>query len=559
MQTWKKRTDSKTLEDVISKNIAIHSKNLDNFLKDKEFTIPNVTEAVSMIHESVAKGEFIKIVGDYDVDGLMAVSILFIFLSSIHAKVSARIPRRISEGYGLNESIIDEIENGLVITVDNGISSIAAIDKAKEKGLKVLLTDHHLPFVDDDGKVQLPNADLIVNAHIKNNGFEEYCGAAVAYKIAEAYLGKGHAVLEKLLPYAAIATIADVVPLYGENRSIVKKGLRQINKGIVTSGLKKLLHSLYMTGHVRESDVAFKIGPMLNAPGRLEDSGGLRVLEVFAVDKERDKEEIQIGAIKQINEKRKEIVQNWVLVSDNMIGEDKSAPIIVKLDNAQEGIIGIIASSLTEKYRMPALVCTNVKDGILKGSGRSVDSVHLKQLLDKNNTLLLKYGGHAKAAGFSLKDENFCEVKKHLKAELQKYEPDTNVYYDLEIESNQVEAMKSSMEKYAPYGEGNPEPRFLIKNIQIKEATPLKNTHIKMSTEGADVIGFGMLDEYKSMGSPNCIDIICTISSSWFMGVETITLLVDYFRPADGFTSLNEDEIPSLESLLEKRLKEESK
>ena len=558
---WKKRTLASTIEEVVLGNVAqyLERRDINEFLKDREYSVPNIKEAVNLIYETVSKGEKIKVIGDYDVDGLMATSISYIFLSSIGAKVSVRIPRRISEGYGLNEKIVDEVDEGLIITVDNGIAAHAAIDKAKKKGIKVLLTDHHLPVVNEEsGEVILPNADVIVNAHIRDNGFKEYCGAAVAYKIAEAYLGKGNELLKKLLPYAAIATVADVVPLYSENRSIVKKGLRLINKGEVTSGLKQLLFNLYMTGHVSASDIAFKIGPMLNAPGRLEDAGGLRILEVFAVDKKRDKESTQLENIKTLNEKRKSLVENWVAVADKQIAEsDKKAPIFVLFDGVQEGIIGVIASSLVEKYSMPVFACANVDNGLIKCSARSVDSVHMKNLLDKNRGFLLKYGGHAKAAGLSLNRSNFEGFKKACKEDLKDFCSDKTAYYDLEIGLEEVKNVSEILKKYAPYGEGNPAPKFLIKNIQVKSVNKLKDAHVKLTTDHVDILGFGQLQEYKEAGYPQDIDVLCTVDTAWFKNVESAQLMMEDFIP---LSKAAQEEIPTLEQLINdnKKKQEES-
>lgn len=554
---WKKKNAATTVEEVVAENVKPFG-GLKAFLKDKEHSLPNVKEASLMIWDAIKKKTPIRIIGDYDVDGLCASSIMYIFIASLGGEVKVRIPRRLSEGYGLNEIIINEISNEigpnpcLIITVDNGILAFSAIKKAKEKGYTVLLTDHHLPNYDENGKEILPDADLIVNPHLKSGAvydFEHYCGAAIAYKIAEAYMGQNE-MAEKLLTYAAIATIADVVPLYDENRTIVKRGLNFLNDENTFPGLHHLVRNLWLTGVVNEDDVAFKIGPMLNAPGRLVDTGGVKVMGLLGfAEPNSEREEKLIAAITEINEKRKELTNNFATVMIQEAGTNPAAP-IVQVTKAPQGILGPLASKLVEEFNVPALVLTEDEaTGLLKGSGRSVDNVHLFHLLNKHRDLFVKLGGHAGATGFALKKENLKELTKVLQEDLAGTSFDKDSYYDLEIDESDVEKIKEEEKKFRPFGEGNPSPVVLIKNVSVDPETfsEIKAKHFKIRRKDYAVMGFYQLDKYRAMGSPQKIDIVGTIGPSYFNGEEQTT-----FTLTDFWATKTEDEILSLRERLEK-------
>ena len=495
----------------------------------------------------------IKIVGDYDVDGISASSIMFLTLEKLGANVSVRLPRRFSEGYGLSEKIVDEVENGLLITVDNGIAAIDAINKAKEKGLEVIVTDHHLP--NEDGI--LPNADIIIDPHIEGTAdFTDYCGAGIAYKISEKLIND-EVFLKKMEALAAIGTICDMMPLVGDNRNIVKNGLKNIETKNTTLGLQILLEKIGLTEHIEASDIGFKVGPVLNAPGRLDDKGALLSLSLLTRDSTKYLEMATKYSDMLINKnkERKELVNNAMIeIETEMIlnGKDDNPdfPMIIYKSGISEGIAGIIAGNLANKYDVPVFVFTDsLENGILKGSVRTGSDVHIKNLLDKckseDPNLFVKYGGHAEAAGISIKKDNLEKVKEELTKNCYKplcYVKDDSVKYDLEITPDKVANTLKEMEMFKPFGMGNPEPIFLMKDFKLKnvpwqkedspEGTQLLGEHIKFFGP-CDAIGFGMANEFKELDCPKSMNIVGKLKYNYYNGASKPQVQVEYIEKTD--------------------------
>ena len=279
----KRRENINTVSDVVSANVGMP---VETFCKEvRDPFIFGLKEAVDLTNrylEKHPKGP-VTIVGDYDSDGINATAIMFWAFMRKGVAPKLRLPHRFSEGYGLSAKIIDEIDSGLLITVDNGIAAASAVKKAKDKGLTVIVTDHHLPPVDSNGNLILPEADVIVDPHVypEKSEFEDYCGAALAYRFARALLPDMK--LKDLLVLASIATVTDVMPLIGANRTLVRDGLQLINKRHVVPGLNVLLQKLELDDHIDEGDYGFKIGPTFNASGRLYDNGAEKVLGVLCM------------------------------------------------------------------------------------------------------------------------------------------------------------------------------------------------------------------------------------------------------------------------------------
>ena len=301
-----KRNDFKSIKEVVEYNTGMSAeeftvdvrdgfiKNLDNAVKfAKEFLKTNSTSKIT-------------IVGDYDCDGIMATGIMAIAFRLYGVEVETRLPKRFSEGYGLSEKIIDEIDEGLIITVDNGIAAVKAIEKAKKKGLSVIIIDHHLPLsytIDGNKKIILPDADVIVDPAAEDESdFSNYCGAALAYHFARKLLPDMK--LKNLLVLASIATVADVMPLVGPNRTMVKDGLKYINQGVSVPGLKALLENIELT-NVQESDYGFKLGPLFNAPSRMYDNGADKALALISSDYDNPRIKHRAAFLVKTNELRK--------------------------------------------------------------------------------------------------------------------------------------------------------------------------------------------------------------------------------------------------------------
>ena len=361
----------------------------------KDPYLHGLKEAVQFVKLKLRHKVPVHIVGDYDVDGEMSTAILELALETFGGyPVHVRLPRRFSEGYGLSMKIIDEISDGLIITVDNGIAALEQVKAAKAKGLSVVVIDHHLPVRNPDTEeIILPEADYVIDPKaIEGSMFSEYCGAGLAYRFAKALLTEEHPIMNNLLVFASIATVTDMVPLIGDNRTIVKEGLEHINQRDVTFGLQILLDRLKLN-HVTEEDYGFLIGPVMNASGRMLDDGPIDVVNmVTSLADPANPEFIRktmylqdlADELVERNEKRKEAVEKDLIEAENIIREKtlmNNNPLIVYSPNFWEGTIGILAGKLAEKYQVPCLVFTKSSaKGIAKGSGRTYGNIHLRNI-----------------------------------------------------------------------------------------------------------------------------------------------------------------------------------
>ena len=549
-----KRDSASTIAEVIARNTGYQT--LEELNGKSFYRIDNLDKATQMIRDAIAKKMPITIVGDYDADGVTSTGILYYVLTSLGANVRTRIPRRLSEGFGLNTKIIDEIETGLVITVDNGIVAFEPIKKAKEKGLQVIITDHHLPA--DSG--QLPEADLIIDPHLPGTAdFEDYCGAGIAYKLAKE-LTNDQTVLAKVSCFAAIGTVADVMPLVEENRQIVKEGLKNMTTyGCRTSGLYSILNKVDMDKFITSTDIAFKIGPMINACGRLFDDGAEQALNAIVYDGPFD-ENIGIK-MDNYNEIRKKKVVEGVAAAEKNIalnGLTGDIPLVIYEPSIEEGIVGIIAGKLSEERQVPAFVFTDSHtEGIFKGSGRTAGEVHLKNLLDDCKDTLYKYGGHAEAAGVSVEATKFEDMRKAMKEKcptLVNVDDADNVYYDLQIAPSEIEKTLEELRKYEPFGQGNPKPSFYIRNFQLspRNSSLFKtmgenDEHIKLFGIGCSAVAFNATADYHSLSDPKKLDIVGVISENNFIGKSEVQIEIEYMDKVTSQFSRT-----SLQKLLEK-------
>lgn len=537
MSKWLKRDNASSLKEVVIRNTGLSEKEL--LEPKKNYFIKGIDEAAKEIFNAILSNINITIYGDYDADGVTSSSIIYLLLSHLGAKhVKLRVPKRFSDGYGLSKKAVEEIESGLLITVDNGISAVDEIQFARDKGLRVVVLDHHLKR--DDGV--LPNANVIVDpSAIEGSEFEHYCAAGLAYKLS-LRMSNDETFLKKVSTLAAIGTIADVMPLVKDNRNIVIEGLKNINTGDCNYGLKRMLEALSIYD-CDEGKIGYKIGPIINACGRMYDNGasfacGLFISEDFALVNK------YINFMIGTNEKRKEAVEEGMKICKTVIddrcahGENPLVVFTTKEDSANlhEGIVGILAGRLSEEYRRPVFVLTETEDGVLKGSGRSFGDLHLKELLDTVSSKLMKYGGHAGAAGLSVEksmiEDFICDIQVSLQ-NVAKYTPDNQnfLYYDLEITSEKVSESMEELKKYAPFGEGNPKPIFLIRENRLLpkggkffRSMGDKGQHLKLFSNECDIVAFDMFEHYNNIGTPMCIDVVGTISENNFRGVSTLQI-----------------------------------
>ena len=476
--------------------------------------IENMTNAANGVLNAIKTGEKIYVFGDYDADGVCSMAILFLLLSHLKneidskSEITIRAPRRLSEGYGISQKAVDEIEEGLLITVDNGISAVQEITKAKEKGVTVIVLDHHLPGDNT------PPADIIVDPHLhpQNNGFEDFCGAGLAFKLAES-LTADEELMKKLSAIAAIGTIADVVKLHGANRVIVQKGLRALNERQVTQGLKSLIDACEFTS-INEESVAFKLAPVLNAPGRLHDDGARYSSACLAQDKKPMPSLAQ--QLVAVNEDRKRIVNEAYDIVMKSIELPPPGPIIVHMPQLHEGIVGIVAGKLSESLKVPVYVFTG--KGELKGSGRSgIKGFNLYDFTSTASQFLCRFGGHAGAVGLSVREKDFESFRERLEQAYHELDmsADDSIYYDIEIKPDEVCEYIEKQKMYEPFGEGVPKPVFLIRNVPLITKygeyvmyIGKNREHLKFVTKGYSLVGFSIAHQYVQEGKPRKIDVI---------------------------------------------------
>ena len=478
----------------------------------------DMNKAVDIIINKIKNKKKIRIIGDYDVDGVISVYILYSALKRCNADVDYEIPDRIKDGYGVNVNIIKKAhEDGIdtIITCDNGISAIEPIKIAKGKGMTVIVTDHHdIPFVEDaDGNrtVIKSEADAILNPKQEdcNYKFKYLCGAGVAFKMIQVLyeeLGISKEEAFKFIEFLAIATVCDVVDLIDENRVFVKKGLEKINN-TTNVGLNELLIECEIQDKkIGVYHLGFIIGPCINASGRLDNAKkGVRLL--LSND---EKEAVLLAKeLVKLNEERKEMTANGVeeaieIVENSSIKNDKV--FVIYLPHIHESLAGIIAGRIREKYNVPTLILTKSEDGA-KGSGRSIEEYNMFEELVKCKELLGKFGGHPMAAGFSLKEENIDAFRDKLNENTTLTEEDLfkKVTIDAVLPLDYISyELVNDLERLEPFGKANPKPLFGEKDINVIKAAILgKNRNVlklKLKTKNGkpiDAVYFGDIEQFE--------------------------------------------------------------
>ncbi len=439
--------------------------------------------AIDIIREKIHDNQRIRVIGDYDIDGVNATYILLEGLRKVGAKVDSDIPDRMKDGYGLSIELIERaIADGIdtIITCDNGIAARQEVAYAKEMGVTVIITDHHeVPYEEIanqdvfEKKYLYPVADAIVNPKREdcNYPFKKLCGAAVAYKLVEALLqseGKDSEDLDYLIENVAIATIGDVMDLIGENRIFVKQGLEML-KRTKNLGLQSLIE---VTGVEKDMlgsyHIGFVIGPCLNASGRLDTAR--RALELLEAKTKKDAD-ILAGDLKALNDSRKDLtvvgVEQAIEVVEKGMLNDRV--LVIYLPDCHESLAGIIAGRIRERYYKPTFVLTEGKDGA-KGSGRSTENYNMYEELNKCKELLVKYGGHKLAAGLSLKKEDIDRFRATLNqlCTLTKEEQTKKIAIDMQLPLSYVsQEFIQELSILEPFGKGNEKPVFAEKNLEV--------------------------------------------------------------------------------------------
>lgn len=431
--------------------------------------LKNADKAAGLLAEQIKKGTRIRIVGDYDVDGVTATYILYDALSTAKALVDWYIPHRIRDGYGLNEDIIrSSAEDGieLIITCDNGIAATAAAEEAKRLGIGLIVTDHH------EAPEVLPPADIIVDPKQVGDEYpcHDICGAVVAAKFAMLLFEKLEikADISRYLEFMALATVCDVVSLQGENRTIAKLGMEAL-KHTSNPGLKALLAECEINKEMlSEYHLGYVLGPCLNATGRIDDAG--LALQLLLAGDDESAHKIA-RECRELNEERKLMTAEQEKIAFSKLDSLESLPnvIVLELENCHESILGILAGRIKEKYNRPTIVVTKSGDNY-KGSARSIPAYNMFMELSSVSNLLIKFGGHPMAAGLSLKEENVGRLRDALNSVCSLSEADMcrKFMIDAEISFNLFdEKAIEELNLLAPFGQNNPTVMFAERNLQV--------------------------------------------------------------------------------------------
>jgi len=499
-------------------------------LKDP-FELTGMREGIERTTRAFIDAERIMIYGDYDVDGITATALLYMVLNKLGAQVDFHLPNRLTEGYGLSRDGIDEARDkgvSLIITVDTGITATEEVAYARSQGIEVIVTDHHEPGDSD------PSAIAIINPKQRGCTYGgELSGVGVAFKFAQALyrsLEQDERELEEHLDLVAMGTAADIVPLVGENRVLTSFGIRQIAR-TTKPGLKSLAFVSGLMGkQISTGQVVFILAPRINALGRLGDAR--KAIRLLATRDERVAAEIA-RKLDQENRRRKEIDEatlNEALAQMREVTDlATDRAIILAGEEWHQGVIGIVASRLVERYNLPT-VMISISDGEGKGSARSIPGFHLCEALKECEDLMIKYGGHKYAAGLSIRHENipvfrkrFIEVSNRI---LDTEDVVPKMMIDAEIELEEIDdRFMDAIESFSPFGPQNMRPVFLTRNCEVMgQPYVVGRNHLKMRVRKGDavfdVIGFGFGDMARMISSRGClVDIVYVVEYNTYNDV----------------------------------------
>lgn len=504
---------------VNKKEASLFLKGTVNDLNDASL-MKDMKKAVSIIKGAIEEKKKIVIYGDYDCDGVCSTTILYRTLKKLGANFDYYIPNREDEGYGMNSDRIRKLKSEgaeVILTCDNGISAMEQVEVAKELGLTVVITDHHdIPYIEKEGNRinVVPNSDCVINPKQGNceYPFKELCGAGVALKFSMELvnaMGRSFSEFYDLFQYAAIATICDVVELLGENRIIVKEGLKLINN-TSSIGLKALIKATGLEGkEISEYHFGFVLGPCINATGRLE-TADLSV-ELLITEDEKYAEELA-KKLYDLNVERQELTFDSVESVISKVEEEITngeKVILVYDEGIHESIAGIVAGRVRERFNLPAIVMTKGKD-MPKGSARSIEGYNMFEELNKCKEYIEKFGGHPMAAGLSVKEENISLLRKALNSKCTLSDEDIIpvIKIDSPLEIKYLdESLVEEIESLRPFGKGNGSPLFAVKNIKVsrvffigKEKNFMKFRFVIPGTFGyVEGLNFDKYEDFKNM------------------------------------------------------------
>lgn len=519
------------------------------------FMLKDVDKAIDLIIETIQNNGEIRIFGDYDQDGIASVMTLLDGLLFYYDNISYDIPHRVEDGYGISnnmseKAIADKVS--LVITCDNGITGFDQVKKLKENNIKVIVTDHHqIEKEDNDGWVNqiLPDADCVINPHRLDSSypFKDLCGAGVAFKLMQALYMKLEGDFEylfSLLEYVAMGTVCDIVSLTDENRIFVIEGLKRLN-ATEKYAIKALLEEAGWKKEINEYTLGFILGPLMNATGRLSTA---KLAIELLMEEDIDKIHEYAKELVNLNNKRKSLTEEGINKCIK-IAEDKSYDkddvIVIYEPSIDESICGIVAGRIKEKYYRPTIIFTNsAKDGILKGSGRSIETYNMHDAIVPFDDKLESFGGHPMACGLSIKIDILDEFRDFLNdsSNLSKKDLEEVINIDTQIKlSNLSLEFSESLERLSPFGKDNPKPIFANKGVDIADVEMIgkdkKTMRMKLFQNGNyyNAIKFNALDDYEYLSlkfdgniKGNKIDIVYYPDINEFRGNRTLQIkLID--------------------------------
>lgn len=558
---WLRKGAYNTVKELVQVNTGMSANDL--AYDARSYYYPGIKEAAELFMDHIKHGSKILVWCDYDTDG---VDCKFIMSYTLARPMKIRnieilCPGRYSDGYGIKPSIVEQFAGtDLLVLCDNGIAAIEAVDLAREMGMDVIILDHHDPRV-IEGQVVMPNANVIVDPHLTGGyimdgagnqigEFRDLCGAGITWYFTHEVRSMCDWMSDKQKWYldqiayigATFGTVGDVVDLKDDNRRIVKQGLTNLNKGMGTSGIRQLMYKLYLN-NVSSMDIGFLISPIINASGRLEDTGANRIAALLCTDaNDEDAKKAlyaEVDRAIEVNKKRKAMTKESVeRVVENYEANGGNDPFIVCYDEyTVSGIVGLVASELVNRYHRPALVFapSGKDDGVIKGSGRSVEGVGIKGLLDQVQQYLTTYGGHPMACGASLLIDNLDAFGDAVNAITPVLDTSDAIMYDLECTYTEAATKLAEQEQFEPYGAGNPQPVYRINGVELCEPGYMggDSQHLKFQTKDADILWFDGRKAYENLGSPKMVDMLVTMSYHEFKDQVTVQMQVIDMKPAD--------------------------
>ena len=516
------------------------------------FLMRDMKKAVERLNQALGAKEKVMVYGDYDVDGTTAVALVYRYLQRFYSNVVYYIPTRDDEGYGISMQGIDYAESigvKLIIVLDCGIKAVDEIAYAKSKGIDFIICDHHVP---DD---ELPQAAAILNPKLSDDNYpyKELSGCGVGYKFMQGF-AKSNGIdnmydLENSLDLLAVSIAADLVPLTGENRILAHYGIKRLNNNPCV-GLRSILRLCRLQRReITISDIIFKIGPLINASGRMQS--GQESVELLVTRNSSQAYEI-IKKIDSYNQNRKELDRNITeeanaIIENHKEGMGSKKPIVLYNRDWHKGIIGIVASRLSELYFRPSVVLTYSNDGFATGSSRSVRGFDIYTAIKNNRDLLENFGGHTNAVGLTLKEENIPEFKRRLEEYVEAHIEDEQVTpsidVDCELGFDEInDSFVRYMKLFNPFGPENQKPVFMTRNCRDAGTSKLvgkKMEHIKLdvvdgkSGKMMNGIAFGMGEQYDLVKSGKPFDIIYTVEENRHHNSVSIQLLIKGIRMSE--------------------------